>query len=190
MAPKNVKASFFLAGFIVIFVVGVFVGSNLKKLNEEQHVVYSSSNRKPDKDLPSTKEQILKSFSFTSNTTHLWSMRFADENYYRIARRLPCRTVNYVGGTKNETMNPCTQATIDEFSIETTLHAQKWIYEHQHPANCSNKRFAIIHTYAWSGFGSTLHQVVWAFGTALSQGRIAVYQTPGNWVKTFDSNSI
>jgi hypothetical protein len=49
--------------------------------------------------------------------------------------------------------------------------------------NCSNKRFAIIHNFAPSGFGSTVHQIAWAFGMALADDRIAVYQTPGNWVR-------
>jgi hypothetical protein len=183
MAPKIIRISFLLTGSVVIFVLGVLVGSNLNGINEKTHVLYSSSNTKSDKQLKPINKQILKSFSFAYNITHLWSMRLADENYYHIARVLPCRTVNYVGGPKPEAMDSCNQTTINEFSVESSLHAQKWIYEHQHPANCSNKKFAIIHNFAWSGFGSTLHQVVWAFGEALAQDRIAVYKIPGNWVR-------
>jgi len=179
MVPKIIRICFLLAGSVVIFVLGVLVGSNLNGTNEKRHVLYLSSNKKPDKQLESFRKQ----FSFAYNTTHLWSMRLADENYYHIARLLPCRTVNYVGGPKPEPMDSCNQTTIKEFSVETSLYAQQWIYEHQHPANCSNKKFAIIHNFAWSGFGSTLHQVVWAFGEALAQDRIAVYKTPGNWVR-------
>jgi hypothetical protein len=183
MAPKIVKTPLLLVGCVLIFVLGIIVGSNLKRINEEPHLVYSSSNTKLYKDLKPIQQQILKSFSFAYNITHLWSMRLADENYYRTARLLPCRTMNYYGGPQNETIDTCNQTTIEEFSVETTLHAQKWLYEHQHPADCSNKKFAIIHKYARSGFGSTIHQVVWAFGAALAQDRIAVYQTPGNWVR-------
>jgi hypothetical protein len=45
-----------------------------------------------------------------------------------------------------------------------------------------NKRFAIIYNFASSGFGSTVHQIAWAFGKALADDRIAVYQRPENWV--------
>jgi hypothetical protein len=136
-----------------------------------------------NKELNSTKQQALKSFSFAYNQTHLWSMRLADKNYYRIVRRLPCRTVLYVSKPKNETMDSCNRSIIDEFSVEKSIHAQKWIYEHQNPADCTNKKFAIIDKFAWSGFGSTIHQIAWTLGIAISQGRIAVYQTPGKWVR-------
>ncbi|CAF1341964.1 unnamed protein product, partial [Rotaria sp. Silwood1] len=42
-------------------------------------------------------------------------------------------------------------------------------------------KFAIIQNFAWSGFGSTIHQIAWAFGMALAENRIAVYETPGYW---------
>ncbi|CAF1312508.1 unnamed protein product [Adineta steineri] len=168
--------------FILIFIVGVFIGLNLNKTDIKPFILYSSSNMILQEELESNQQQSLNAFSFAYNTTHLWSMRLADENYYRIIRRLPCRTVNYVDQSINETMNHCSQTTINEFSVKETVNAQKWFYEHQHPVDCSNKKFAVIHNYAWSGIGSTIHQVVWAFGEALAQNRIAVYETPGNWV--------
>ena len=137
-------------------------------------------------ELHMTHQQFLPSFSYVYNKTHLWSMGLANKNYYRIARLLPCRTVEYVYySEKKDSMNICDQATIKEFSVETTLHAQKWIFEHQNPVVCTNKKFAIINNYAWSGFGSTIHQIVWAFGKALGDDRIAVYQIPGNWVRNY-----
>jgi len=184
MTPKIVRISFLLAGFVVIFVAGVLIGSTLGGPKTNFYIVHSSS---PSIDTKSNKQQTIKSFSFAYNTTHLWSLRLADENYYRIARLLPCRTVNYVGGPKMEPMNSCDQSTITEFSVETTLHAQQWLYEHQHPADCTNKKIAILHTFAWSGFGSTVHQIVWALGAALAEDRIAVYQTPGDWVRRYQS---
>jgi hypothetical protein len=196
MPTKIVRTSFYLIGAVVIFVLGVLVGSTLygpKRDSYDMYAVPSSvgteSNKqlKSNKELNSIKEEALKSFSFAYNKTHLWSMRLADENYYRIARLLPCRTVKYVGGPKAEPMDSCDQSIINEFSVETTLHAQKWLYEHQNPANCTNKKFAILHQFAWSGFGSTVHQIVWAFGAALGEGRIAVYQTPGNWVRKYQN---
>ncbi|CAF3701241.1 unnamed protein product [Rotaria sp. Silwood1] len=116
------------------------------------------------------------------NSTHLWSMRLADENYFRLAHILPCRIIEYVRENKIEKIDSCDYSSKNEFSIQNTLWAQKWFYEHQHPINCTNKRFAIIQNYAWSGFGSTVHQIAWAFGRAIADNRIAVYQIPGNWL--------
>lgn len=116
------------------------------------------------------------------NSTHLWSMRLADENYLRLARLMPCRNVTYTVGTKNDFIDACDHSTTSEFSVETSVRAQKWLFEYQNPPNCSNKRFALIQQFAWSGFGSTLHQVVWTFGMAIADNRIAVYKKPGNWV--------
>ncbi|CAF3966369.1 unnamed protein product [Rotaria sp. Silwood1] len=107
-------------------------------------------------------------------------MRLADENYFRLARILPCRIVEY---SRKENIDTCDYSSKNEFSIQNTLLTQKWFYEHQHPINCTNKRFAIIQNYAWSGFGSTVHQIAWAFGAAIADNRIAVYKIPGNWVK-------
>ncbi len=117
------------------------------------------------------------------NSTHLWSMRLADENYFRLARLLPCRTVEYTRGPKPAKIDSCDQSLENEYSLPNILQAQKWLYDHQHPADCTNKRFAIIYNYALSGFGSTVHQVAWAFGMALADDRIAVYHKPGNWVR-------
>ncbi|CAF3653201.1 unnamed protein product [Rotaria sp. Silwood1] len=108
-------------------------------------------------------------------------MRLADENYFRLAHMLPCRIVEYFG-PKTEQIDSCDHSSTQEFSIQNTLQVQKWFYEHQHPMNCESKRFAIIENYAWSGFGSTVHQIVWAFGKAIADNRIAVYRTPGNWL--------
>jgi len=113
-------------------------------------------------------------------------MRLADENYFRLARLLPCRTVRYVGGGQPGTIDSCDQSLENEYSLPNILKAQKWLYDHQHPADCTNKRFAIIHDYALSGFGSTVHQIVWAFGMALADDRIAVYEKPGNWVRKIE----
>jgi len=128
---------------------------------------------------------ISSSFSDAYNRTHLWSMRLADENYFQLARRIPCKEIEYFKGDQPEKINPCDKSSTNEFSLSNLIEAQKWIYEHQHPADCSNKRFAIIRQYAWSGFGSTVHQIAWALAIALSEDRIAVYQTPGNWVNFF-----
>ena len=136
----------------------------------------------------SAKNQSVLSKSATSvpvegwNRTHLWSLRLADENHYRLARLIPCRKVSYTGGPKVDHIDSCDYSSNNEFSVENTLAAQKWLFEHQNPSNCSGKRFAIIENFAWSGFGSVAHQVVWAFGMAIADNRIAVYKNPGNWV--------
>lgn len=127
-------------------------------------------------------------FEFTFdgyNRTHLWSMRLADHYYRTLARIIPCPTVTYDGGPHHkisEDIETCFNSPKNEFSIINNLHAQKWIYDHQHPANCSEKRFAIIRNFASSGYGSIIHQVAWAFAMALAQDRVAIYQSPGNWV--------
>ena len=119
------------------------------------------------------------------NRTHLWSLRLADENFRRLARLIPCRVVNYDGGPHHkihEKIDSCLDSNDNEFFNENSVFAQKWIYDHQHPANCSDKRFAVIRRYASSGYGSIIHQIAWAFAMALADDRIAVYETPGNWV--------
>jgi len=112
-------------------------------------------------------------------------MRLADENYFRLARLLPCHNVSYIygGSPLPGIIDTCDYSSTNEFSLPNLLQAQKWLYDHQHPQDCSNKRFAIIHMFALSGFGSTVHQIAWALGTALGDDRIAVYETPGNWVR-------
>ena len=113
-------------------------------------------------------------------------MRFVDQNYFRLSRLLPCRIVEYIGGSKIDKIDSCDHSSTNEYSIENTLKAQKWIYQHQHPINCTNKNFAIIQNFAWSGFGSIVHQIVWAFAMAIADNRIAVYKTPGNWVRQYE----
>jgi heme/copper-type cytochrome/quinol oxidase subunit 2 len=187
MKRKIVRSLFCVVGLVFIFIFGVLMGYTVNGRKRESYVMYSepSSDTNLDEDITSIKEQTLKSFSFAYNTTHLWSMRLADKNHYDITRSLPCRTVIYVGGPTNESMNSCDQSTSNEYSIKATIHAQKWLYEYQNPRDCANKKFAIIRNFAWSGFGSTVHQILWAFGTALGLDRIAIYQTPGNWVRHY-----
>jgi hypothetical protein len=128
------------------------------------------------------------SLSFVGyNSTHLWSMRLADEKHAQLVRQFPCRAVEYSTGIKSEKIDMCDPSTINEFSVESTLQAQKWLYEYQHPVDCTKRKIAIIHQFASSGFGSTVHQIVWAFGVAIAEDRIAVYQTPGNWVRRSSS---
>lgn len=184
---KILRISRFLIGSIVIFIFGVTIGATLFGTRREKCLTDYPLlvTAKTDKISQTVQNEVSSQFSFMYNKTHLWSIRLADENYYRIANHLPCRTVEYLGGPIPDKMSSCEKSTRDEFSVEATIHAQKWIYQHQNPMDCTNKRFALIHSYAMSGFGSTVHQIVWAFGTALSQGRIAIYQTPGNWVRKY-----
>lgn len=189
MLPKLLRYSLLLVSSTVLFMIGVQYGTSRHQPRRD----YSRSDESADflpsikTKAPSTFEQeAQQSFSHAYNGTHLWSMRLADEKYEQIARALPCRSVEYVGGPRPEKLDTCDQATREEFSVKSTVQAQKWLYEHQNPGDCSNKKIAILHQYAWSGFGSTIHQIVWALGVALSQDRIVVYQTPGNWVSRFD----
>jgi hypothetical protein len=188
MSTRIVRSSYLLVGAALIFLLGTFYGLTLDRgrgtpcvLHSNLPVIQTKSHEK----LKPIDQETLQSFFFAYNITHLWSIRLPDESYYRMARWLPCRSVDYTGGPKIEPLNSCDQYTFKEFSVEAVVHAQKWIYEHQNPVDCTNKKFAIIHQYAWSGFGSTMHQILWAFGVALSEDRIAVYETPGNWVRKY-----
>jgi len=167
-----VKIIFGIIAFVLCIVLGVFVGSNLIRTRSKLQFTFSSN-----------KQNNIESFSYQQNPTHLWSIRFADENYFRLASLLPCRTINYTVQPIMNELDSCDNSSTKEFSVENSLKAQKWLYEHQHPMDCTNKRFAVIRNFAWSGFGSTLHQIVWAFGTAIGDNRIAVYDKPGNWVR-------
>jgi hypothetical protein len=180
---KPIQIIFTIIAFIVFLAFGYLLSPpGIINIRNKSNPIFSwnmiSSQRSSI-----SKSQLNDSYSPVSNSTHLWSIPFADENYFRLARLLPCRTVEYKGGPKPDKIDSCDHSSTNEYSIQNTIQAQKWIYEHQHPSNCANKRFAIIQNFALSGFGSILHQIVWAFGMALAENRIAIYKTPGNWVR-------
>ncbi|CAF0781725.1 unnamed protein product [Adineta ricciae] len=184
MVSKLVRLTILLTSTVFAFTLVVLLGSNLYRKKEIVRVIQPSAAAKLGPELQSMKEDSVQSFPVAYNSTHLWSMRVADKEHYRIVNLVPCRDVFYHahrGTGINETMNHCNEKTREEFSVESTLQAQQWIFNHQNPMNCQNKRFAIIHKYAWSGFGSTIHQIVWALATAIGNDRIAVYQKPGGW---------
>jgi hypothetical protein len=180
------KIIFVIILFIVSFTFGLFFGTNFNETRRKLNIIFSSNISSNQNSSTKNKQQIIDSFSYGHNATHLWSMRLADENYYRLARLLPCRIVQYTRGIKPGTIDSCDQSLESEYSLPNILQAQKWLYDHQHPADCTNKRFAIIHSYAWSGFGSTVHQIAFAFGMAVADDRIAVYEKPGNWVRKIE----
>lgn len=185
MANRIIRRLFQLVVAVAIFLMGILIGSTLDDRRNccVPSIESSTKLTKYDRKLLTYEKEYLQSFSFAYNVTHLWSIRLPDDNYYRIVRLLPCRTVDYTGGPSTEPFNSCDQATLKQYSIKSALEAQKWLYDHQNPADCSNKKFAVIYQYATSGFGSTIHQILWAFGVALGEDRIAVYEKPGNWVK-------
>jgi hypothetical protein len=182
MAVIN-KIRFRIIGWISGFIFGVLICSSyIRRLTNFDllHLgIYQSSQNL----LTIYKQYIIQPFDDENNSTHLWSMRLADENYFRLASILPCRNVSYVHGPIPGKIDSCDHSSQNEFSLPNLIQAQKWIFEHQNPRDCSNKRFAIIQNYAPSGFGSTVHQIAWAFGKALGDDRIAVYETPENWVR-------
>ena len=180
---KMINVLLIIIPSILCFGFGVLFGSNYFSKIPQLNLIYSSLQQFNPVSSTGKKQHIIPSFSYAENYTHLWSMRLADENYFQIARLLPCRNVSYTGGPQAGKVNPCDNSSTNEFSLVNILHGQKWLYEHQHPSDCSNKRFAIIHQFAPSGFGSTMHQVAWALGIALAEDRIAIYKTPGNWVR-------
>ena len=180
---RFITVVFIVIIFILCFVFGFLLGSNFNQAINELKVEFVS-NIDSSLDLATAnKQQMVESLSREPNATHLWSWRFADQDYFHLARFLPCQTVEYTGGLESARMNSCDHSSSNEFSIPNILQAQEWLYKHQHPADCSNKRFAIIHSFSSSGFGSTVHQIASAFGKALADNRIAVYKTPGNWVR-------
>lgn len=177
---KILQTTFLLIA--IYFIISLYFNGTRNK----SAITFSTDIKSIQEPLTLYKKRILNSFSYGQNATHLWSMRLADENYSRLAHLLPCRSVEYAGGPQPSTINSCDQSSTNEYSVPNQLQAQKWIYEHQHPTDCKNKRFAIIHSFASSGFGSTVHQIAWAFGMTLADDRIAVYEKPGNWVRTID----
>ena len=179
---KLLRMSLIASVLASMYITTTFLGSMRRRVNKPVDTVLLVSPR----EVEATQQSYLESFSFAYNVTHLWSTRLPDANYYSMLRSLPCRSANYTGGRKGDEIDSCDSTTLKEYSLESTLHAQKWIYDHQNPADCTNKKFAVIHQYAWSGFGSTVHQILWAFGTAVALDRIAVYEAPGNWVGNTD----
>jgi len=180
---ETVKITFAVIVFIFFFTFGFLYGSDFIWTRRKLNLIFSAVLQSNEDLSTIDKQRIIGSFSYGPNSTHLWSMRLADENYFRLARLLPCRNISYTGGPSPDNIDSCDHSSTNEFSLPNLIQAQKWLYDHQHPTNCSNKRFAIIHNFASSGFGSTIHQIAWAFGKALADDRIAVYQTPGNWVR-------
>jgi hypothetical protein len=179
---KSVKTIIALTGFVAFLVSAFLVSSGYGERRKKYNLTFSSTI-KSNEESSLNKPVVLNSALSVHNSTHLWSMRLADENYFRLARLLPCRTVEYSGGPKIDKIDSCDHSSTNEYSKSNTLQAQKWLFEHQHPASCSDKRFAIIRNFARAGFGSTVHQIVWAFGMAIADNRIAIYQTPGKWVR-------
>ena len=182
---RTVYIIFVIILSIFYFIFAFLLGLDLKGTQQKRNFIFAALFQSNKYLSTIYKQSIIESFPDGYNSTHLWSMRLADENYFRLARLLPCRTVSYTsftGGPPPGDIDSCDHSSTNEFSLPNLIQAQKWLYDHQHPTNCSNKRFAIIRSYATSGFGSTVHQIAWAFGRALGDDRIAVYQTPGNWV--------
>ena len=164
------------------FIVGYFFWINFQRTSKVVNMILPASIYR-NKIFSTSKTSHAKIPLFHGyNGTHLWSWKLADEHYSEVSNEIPCGTVIYAGGSVLDKINSCDKSTTNEFSLPNLLQGQKWIYEHQHPVDCTNKRFAIIHKTAPSGFGSTVHQIAWAFAVALSQDRIAVYKSPGNWV--------
>jgi hypothetical protein len=183
---RTIKITLIITSSILCFAFGFLFGTDCYGTRRKLNIIFSSAINSNQDSSMTNKHQIMDSFSYGHNSTHLWSMRLADQNYFRLAHVLPCRNVSYTRGPQPGTIDSCDHSSKNEYSIPNILQAQKWLYEHQHPVDCTNKRFAIIHKFARSGFGSTVHQIAWAFGMALADNRIAVYQTPGNWVRKID----
>jgi hypothetical protein len=177
------KISSVIILLIFCFACGAFYGSGYLGAFTNFNVIYPGIRQSSQNLSTIYKQYTNQSFADGYNSTHLWSMRLADQNYFRLASLLPCRNISYGGGPPPANIDSCDHSSQNEFSLTSLIQAQKWIYEYQNPRDCSNKRFAIIHNFAPSGFGSTVHQIAWAFGMALADDRIAVYETPGNWVR-------
>ena len=170
---KSILFLIHASGFVLLVLFAFLLNSKFSSRNKSEPILSPVIN----------KQQIINPVRYEVNSTHLWSIRLADENYFNLSDRLPCRTVKYRRGQKTEIINSCDHSPTNEYSIQNTFEAQKWLFEHQHPRDCSNKRFAIIRTFANTGIGSTIHQLAWTFGKAIAQDRIVLYDTPGNWVK-------
>ena len=67
-----------------------------------------------------------------------------------------------------------------------TAYAQKVVWEHQHPANCSNASFLMYSLHA-AGMGSQLHWLGQALALAMNLGRVLVISPEDLNVKLYDS---
>ncbi|CAF3767406.1 unnamed protein product, partial [Rotaria sordida] len=62
-------------------------------------------------------QQSIKSSSYEYNSTHLWSIRLANENNFHLAHLLPCRIVEYSGGPNVDKIDSCDHSSTNKFSI-------------------------------------------------------------------------
>ncbi|CAE7785558.1 FucT6 [Symbiodinium sp. CCMP2456] len=67
-----------------------------------------------------------------------------------------------------------------------TAYAQKVLWEHQHPANCSNASFLMYSAHT-AGMGSQLHWMGQALALAMNLGRVLVLSPEDKNVKLYDS---
>lgn len=180
------KCVILIRWIVVVFVVGNFIFVMIATRYATPTIRYNPNDNDELRNEfnPQHEMNISSDLAFPGyNGTHLWLYRLADEKYQIIASLLPCRKIDYGGGSKIESIDSCDHSSNNEYSVQNNVRAQKWIYEHQNPKDCSNKRFAIIEYYAISGYGSTIHQIAWALGVAIAENRIALYRKPGNWVR-------
>lgn len=185
LITKSSQIMFAIITLMACFAFGFHLRPAFLETESKRNRIYLSNAESKENTFTSN-QKIIHSFPPVSNLTHLWSMRLADENYFRLAHLLPCRIVKYIGGPNIDKIDSCDHSSMNEYSLENTLQAQKWLYEHQHPVNCTNRKFAIIQHFARAGFGATIHSITWAFGMALAENRIAIYEAPGNWVRQID----
>ena len=68
-----------------------------------------------------------------------------------------------------------------------TAYAQKLIWEHQHPVNCSNASF-LLYFHHQAGIGSQLHWLGQALAIAMNLGRVLVISPKDPRVQLYDSS--
>ncbi|CAF1115859.1 unnamed protein product [Rotaria sordida] len=127
----TIKSIFGLISFALVFVFGFLLGSSFNETNSKIHLTFSP-NIQLNPRSSTNNQQSIKSSSYEYNSTHLWSIRLADENYFRLAHLLPCRIVEYSGGPNlygacNSSTPDCVFLPITNYSIPSKVDGNQTI---------------------------------------------------------------
>lgn len=69
-----------------------------------------------------------------------------------------------------------------------TAEVASFLYNHQHPADCSTAKFLIITKEWYGGLGASIHIKAWMFLIALSMDRVLIDAPDIKWAKTNSDN--
>jgi hypothetical protein len=91
---RTIQIIFVIITSILCFIFGFLLGLDLSGTQQKRNFIFGALVQSNENLSTTYKQSIIESFPDGCNSTHLWSMRLADENYFRLARLLPCRNVS------------------------------------------------------------------------------------------------